>query len=419
MKLESNREKGSEIMTVISRTTGEIQEQIRTNIDVNQAAYIQTSHEIHDNPEIGNEEVFASSLLTSLLEKEGFQVERGVAGHETAFVARKRSILDGPSVAFLAEYDALPGIGHACGHNIIGTSSVAAAIALASVIDEIGGEVAVFGTPAEEGGENGSAKGSFVKHGLLDGIDAALMFHPGNANRITGTSLAVDPMDFEYIGKPAHAAAAPEKGINALDAVIQLFVGINALRQHVADDVKIHGIITHGGDAPNIVPEYAKARFYIRASTRARLDETTKKVTAIAEGAALATGAKLNVIAFQNQVDNLLLNRSFDKVFQEQLESLGAAVDTSHRSGLGSTDAGNISQAVPTIHPYLQIGPDHIVGHTDEFREAAKSEQGDQALILGAKALALTGYQLLTNGEVLAGIKKEFEVNKAKELASV
>ncbi|SFE37851.1 amidohydrolase [Bacillus sp. OV194] len=406
-------------MTVISRTAGEIQEQIRTNIDVNQAAYIQTSHEIHDNPEIGNEEVFASSLLASLLEKEGFQVERGVAGHETAFVARKRSILDGPSVAFLAEYDALPGIGHACGHNIIGTSSVAAAIALASVIDEIGGEVAVFGTPAEEGGENGSAKGSFVKHGLLDGIDAALMFHPGNANRITGTSLAVDPLDFEYIGKPAHAAAAPEKGINALDAVIQLFVGINALRQHVADDVKIHGIITHGGDAPNIVPEYAKARFYIRASTRARLDETTKKVKAIAEGAALATGAKLNVIAFQNQVDNLLLNRSFDKVFQEQLESLGAEVDTSHRCGLGSTDAGNISQAVPTIHPYLQIGPDHIVGHTDEFREAAKSEQGDQALILGAKALALTGFQLLTNGEVLAGIKKEFELNKAKELASV
>ncbi|MCQ6266848.1 M20 family metallopeptidase [Fictibacillus sp. WQ 8-8] len=406
-------------MTVISRTAGEIQEQIRTNIDVNQAAYIQTSHEIHDNPEIGNEEVFASSLLASLLEKEGFQVERGVAGHETAFVARKRSILDGPSVAFLAEYDALPGIGHACGHNIIGTSSVAAAIALASVIDEIGGEVAVFGTPAEEGGENGSAKGSFVKHGLLDGIDAALMFHPGNANRITGTSLAVDPLDFEYIGKPAHAAAAPEKGINALDAVIQLFVGINALRQHVADDVKIHGIITHGGDAPNIVPEYAKARFYIRASTRAKLNETTKKVKAIAEGAALATGAKLNVIAFQNQVDNLLLNRSFDKVFQEQLESLGAEVDTSHRCGLGSTDAGNISQAVPTIHPYLQIGPDHIVGHTDEFREAAKSEQGDQALILGAKALALTGFQLLTNGEVLAGIKKEFELNKAKELASV
>ncbi|MDN4075563.1 M20 family metallopeptidase [Fictibacillus terranigra] len=406
-------------MTVISRTAGEIKEQIRTNIDVNRAAYIQTSHEIHDHPEIGNEEVFASSLLASLLQKEGFQVERGVAGHETAFVARKRSVLDGPSVAFLAEYDALPGIGHACGHNIIGTSSVAAAIALGSVIDEIGGEVAVFGTPAEEGGENGSAKGSFVKHGYLEGVDAALMFHPGNANRITGTSLAVDPLDFEYIGKPAHAAAAPEKGINALDAVIQLFVGINALRQHVPDDVKIHGIITHGGDAPNIVPEYAKARFYIRAATRARLDEVTKKVKAIAEGTALATGAKLNVIAFQNQVDNLLLNRSFDKVFQEQLESLGAQVDTSHRSGLGSTDAGNISQVVPTIHPYLQIGPDHIVGHTEEFREAARSEQGDQALILGAKALALTGFQLLSNGEVLAGIKKEFAENKAKELASI
>lgn len=406
-------------MGIISSTVGELQEQIRTNVDDNQIKYIQTSHHIHENPEIGNEEVFASNLLTNLLEKEGFSVERGVAGHETSFVARKRAILDGPSIAFLAEYDALPGIGHACGHNIIGTSSVAAAIALASVIDEVGGEVTVFGTPAEEGGENGSAKGSFVKHGYLEGIDAALMFHPGNANRITGTSLAVDPLDFEYIGKSAHAAAAPEKGINALESVIQLFVGINALRLQVGEDVNIHGIITHGGDAPNIIPEYAKARFYIRASTRARLDEVTKKVKAIAEDAAQATGAKLNVIAFQNQVDNLLLNRSFDRVFQEKLESLGAEIDLSDRSGLGSTDAGNISQVVPTIHPYLQIGPEHIVGHTNEFREAAKSEQGDRALILGAKALALTGFELLTNSTVLDDIKDEFARNKAKEQAWV
>ncbi|MDM5197886.1 M20 family metallopeptidase [Fictibacillus enclensis] len=406
-------------MTVISRTVEEIQELITVNVEENAATYIETSHEIHENPEIGNEEILASRLLTSLLEREGFKVERGVAGHETSFVASKKSALDGPTIAFLAEYDALPGLGHACGHNIIGTSSTAAAIALGSVIHEIGGEVKVFGTPAEEGGENGSAKGSFVKHGLLEGIDAALMFHPGNSNRITGTSLAVDPLDFEYIGKPSHAAAAPEKGINALDAVIQLFVGINALRQHVPDDVKIHGIITHGGDAPNIVPEYAKARFYIRAATRAKLDEVTKKVKGIAEGAALATGATLNVIAFQNQVDNLLLNRSFDKVFQEQLESLGAEVDSSHRSGLGSTDAGNISQVVPTIHPYLQIGPESLVGHTDEFREAAISPAGDHALILGAKSLALTALKLLTDEEVLSGIKQEFKVNKAKELASV
>jgi amidohydrolase len=386
------------------------------NIDNNKEKYLQISHSIHENPEIGNEEFFASKLLSDLLQSEGFSVERGVAGHETAFLARKKSALkNGPVIAFLAEYDALPGLGHACGHNIIGTASTAAAIALSKVIDETGGEVAVLGTPAEEGGPNGSAKGSFVKHGLLEGIDAALMVHPANATRITGNSLAVDPLDFEFIGKPAHAAAAPQHGINALDAVIQLFNGINALRQHVTDDVKIHGIITHGGDAPNIVPEYAKARFYIRAATRKKCSEATARVKAIAEGAALATGAKLNVIAFQNEVDNLVLNRTFDAVFKQELESLGEQVETGERDGLGSTDAGNISQAVPTIHPYIKIGPDTLIGHTVEFREAAKSERGDEALLLGAKGLALTGLRLLTDEALINDIKEEFQNRKELE----
>lgn len=386
------------------------------NIDTNKEKYLQISHSIHENPEIGNEEFFASKLLADLLQSEGFSVERGVAGHETAFLARKKSALkSGPVIALLAEYDALPGLGHACGHNIIGTTSTAAAIALSKVIDETGGEVVVLGTPAEEGGPNGSAKGSFVKHGLLEGIDAALMVHPANATRITGNSLAVDPLDFEFIGKPAHAAAAPHHGINALDAVIQLFNGINALRQHVTDDVKIHGIITHGGDAPNIVPEYAKARFYIRADTRKKCSEATARVKAIAEGAALATGAKLNVIAFQNEVDNLVLNRTFDAVFKQELESLGEHVETGERDGLGSTDAGNISQAVPTIHPYIKIGPDTLIGHTVEFREAAKSERGDKALLLGAKGLALTGLRLLTDEALINDIKEEFQNRKELE----
>ena len=215
-------------------------------------------------------------MLTDLLEKEGFTVEKAVAGHETSFVARKRSAKPGPSIAFLAEYDALPGLGHACGHNIIGTQSVAAAIAFSKIVDETGGEAVVFGTPAEEGGPNGSAKGSFVKYGLTEGIDAAMMIHPMGQTRRSSSSLAVDPLDFEYIGKPAHAAASPHEGINALDAVIQLFNGINALRQQVPDDVRIHGIITHGGDAPNIIPEYAKARFSIRAATRPRLNDITR-----------------------------------------------------------------------------------------------------------------------------------------------
>jgi amidohydrolase len=393
-----------------------LSEAIKANIDANKERYIETSHQIHANPEIGNEEFFASEQLMKILEEEGFTVEKGVAGHETAFVARYKSEKPGPSIAFLAEYDALPGLGHACGHNIIGTLSVAAAVGLSKVIAETGGEAVVFGTPAEEGGPNGSAKGSFVKHGLTEGIDAAMMIHPQGKTSLTSPSLAVDPLDFEYIGKSAHAAAAPEKGINALDAVIQLFNGINALRQHVTDDVRIHGIITHGGDAPNIVPEYAKARFFIRAATRTRLNEVTKRVKAIAEGAALATGAKLNVIAFQNEVDNLLLNEAFNTVFKEAIEELGENV-TGEREGIGSTDAGNISQVVPTIHPYIKIGADDLIPHTVPFREAAASERGDQALITGAKALSITALRLITEPELLETIKEEFKQRKAAEQA--
>ncbi|MBV6682659.1 M20 family metallopeptidase [Bacillus sp. JRC01] len=399
----------------MSTVVDTLRDQIIANLEENKEKYIEISHAIHDRPEIGNEEFYASKTHAELLESEGFTVERGVAGHETALLARRKSDKPGPAIAFLAEYDALPGLGHACGHNIIGTTSVSAAIALSKVIDETGGEVVVFGTPAEEGGPNGSAKGSFVKHGLLEGIDAALMVHPANSTRITSNSLAVDPLDFEYIGKPAHAAGSPHHGINALDAVIGLFNGINALRQHVTDDVRIHGIITHGGDAPNIVPEYAKARFFIRAATRKTCSEVTARVKAIAEGSALATGAKLNIIAFQNEVDNLVLNRAYDTVFKEELERLGEFVSTEERNGLGSTDAGNISQVVPTIHPYIQIGPESLVAHTDAFREAAKSPKGDEALILGAKGLALTALRLVTDRDVLAEIKEEFTRRKALE----
>lgn len=232
------------------------------SIENNKEHYIQTSHSIHENPEIGNEEFFASDLHINSLINEGFTVDKAVAGHETSFYAIKNSGKPGPSIAFLAEYDALPGIGHACGHNIIGTSSIAAAIALSKVVAKTGGRVIVLGTPAEEGGPNGSAKGSFVKHGYLKDIDAALMLHPGGKTTYSQDTLAVEPLDFKFYGKAAHAATSPENGINALDAVIQLFNGINALRQQLPPDVRIHGIITDGGDAPNIIPEYAAARFY-------------------------------------------------------------------------------------------------------------------------------------------------------------
>ncbi|QED49453.1 M20 family metallopeptidase [Cytobacillus dafuensis] len=382
---------------------------ITESIESNSENYIETSQSIHANPEIGNQEYFASKLHISLLIKEGFEVTTAVAGHETSFYAVKDSGIPGPTVAFLAEYDALPGLGHACGHNIIGTTSVAAGIALSETLAETGGRVVVLGTPAEEGGPNGSAKGSFVKHGFLKDIDAALMIHPSGKTSLTSETLAVDPLDFHFYGKAAHASGSPEKGVNALDAVIQLFNGINALRQQLPSDVRIHGIITHGGDAPNIIPDYASARFFIRAETWKRTEEVSAKVQAIAEGAALAAGAKVKIERFQNEVKDFVLNSVLDAVLHEELEAVGEIVKTEEGRGKGSTDAGNISYVVPTAHPYIKIGPDDLIAHTIEFREAAKSSLGNEALIKGAKVLASTGYRLLTDTDLLNRVKEDFE----------
>ncbi|MEE6450222.1 M20 family metallopeptidase [Gottfriedia acidiceleris] len=383
-------------------------EQIVKSIEESKEVYLEISHKIHEKPEIGNQEFFASDTHTKILVEAGFDVTRNIAGHETGFVARKKSFKQGPTIAFLAEYDALPGLGHACGHNIIGTTSVAAGIALAEVISETGGEVVIFGTPAEEGGPNGSAKGSFVKHGLLEGVDAALMLHPSGKTGLSSPSLAVDPLDFHFYGRAAHAAGSPEHGINALDAVIQLFNGVNALRQQLTSDVRIHGIITHGGDAPNIIPEYASARFFIRASTWKRTEEVSSKIRNIAEGAALATGSTVKIERFQNEVHDFIINRTLDEIIGEELSQLGEVVN-SKSGGLGSTDAGNVSHVVPTSHAYIKIGPDDLIAHTNEFREAARSPLGDHALVTGAKALALTGYRLITDKNLLEKVQSEFQ----------
>ncbi|MEG0425989.1 MAG: amidohydrolase, partial [Cetobacterium sp.] len=225
-------------------------------LDNNRESFIEISQRIHKNPEIGNEEYFAAELLTKFLKDKNFTIERDIAGHETGFIARKKSKYgEFPKIAFLAEYDALPNLGHACGHNIIGAISVAGAVALGELLDSIPGEIVVYGCPSEEGGENGSSKGSFVRENLFKDIDVAMIIHPSSENAITKKSLAVNPLDFEFFGKSSHAAGSPENGKNALDALIHFFNGIATLRQHVKPDVKIHGIITHGGDAPNIIPD--------------------------------------------------------------------------------------------------------------------------------------------------------------------
>lgn len=392
------------------------QDKIINEIENRRDEYIDISHRIHDYAEIGNEEIRSSKLLIDVLEREGFVVEKALANHPTSFIARKKSSKNfGPTIGYLAEYDALPKLGHACGHNIIGTASTAAAIALSKFIDEIGGEILVLGTPAEEGGENGSAKASFVKQNLLDGIDACLMVHPANKTSVTTESLSNNPIQFEFIGKPAHAASAPEEGINALDGVLQLFNGINALRQHLTDDVRIHGIITDGGNIPNVVPDYAKAKFFIRAATKENCDLVTKKVESIAKGAALITGSKVNIKFFQNEIDSFLINKKFDELFVDNLKILGINIECIPTKSIGSTDAGNVSQVVPTIQPTIKIGDDSLVGHTPEFCEAARSKKGDEALLIASKALTLTGFTLLTDESKLREIKEEFNQSKHRQ----
>ncbi|MDX8336172.1 M20 family metallopeptidase [Candidatus Cetobacterium colombiensis] len=379
-------------------------------LDKNRGEFIEISQKIHQNPEIGNEEYFAAELLTNFLEGKGFSIEKNIAGHETGFIARKKSAHgEFPKIAFLAEYDALPNLGHACGHNVIGAISAAGAVALGEALDNLPGEVVLYGCPSEEGGENGSAKGSFVRENLFENIDVAMIIHPSSENSITKKSLAVNPLDFEFFGKSSHAAGSPENGKNALDALLHFFNGIATLRQHVTSDVKIHGIITHGGDAPNIIPDYTKARFYIRAATKEGCDEVTQKIENIAQGAAIMTGCTTKISSFQNRVDNLVPTKYFDELYVKTMKNLGVDVCTNSKKGMGSTDVGNVSHIIPTIHPNIKICDSDVTGHTHEFAHAAGSSKGDEAVILGGKALALLGLELILDEEKLKKVKENFK----------
>ena len=376
-------------------------------------AYRQIALDIHALPEVSNYEFFACETLSRRLEQEGFTVRVDVAGHRTGFDARYQSGKPGPVLVFLAEYDALAGLGHGCGHNLFGATSALAATALIPIVQELGGEVRVYGTPGEEGGENGSAKGSFVREGFLDDVDAALCVHPGaNGHELTRETLGCAPVDIEFHGRSAHAAAAPEKGINALDALILTYNGINALRQHLTDDVRIHGIIVSGGDAPNTVPDYAKAKFYLRAATAPVLDDVYAKVERIVQGAAAMTGATGSMAPYQNRVENTVCTPSFDEVYRRALESLGEQIAPAREGApMGSSDVGNVSQVVPTIQPNISITDAPVPGHSEAFKAAACSEKGLASVALGAKALALTALALIEDPTLLAAIKAEHADN--------
>jgi amidohydrolase len=366
----------------------------------------QISRTLHKNPEIAFHEFKAYDLLTTNLANLGYALEHKLAGLETAFRARLGAD-NQPIVAILAEYDALPVLGHACGHNLIAASAIGAAAGLAAVKDELPGQIQVIGTPAEEGG---GGKILLAQAGVFNNISAAMMFHPANKNMTLRPSLASSRVTLEFIGKASHAAAAPEEGINALDALLLTFNNINALRGRLTARDRVAGIITHGGEVSNIIPHYTTAQFSIRSHTQARRDALVQEVLACAHAGAQAIGCQLKYEVSPGYAD-IIPNRVIAQLFDENLHVLGRSVvppDPFER--MGSTDMGDVSHLIPSIHAYLAIAPEEVAGHTDEFRAYSISAEGKAGMLDAAKALTMTTIDLLTNPSYLTQARQELDV---------
>jgi amidohydrolase len=378
---------------------------------------VEISLDIHAHPELNYQEYHAAQLLAEALERHGFRVERGVGGVETAF----RAVIDGgqgdgPTVALLAEYDALPGIGHGCGHNLIAMSNLGAGLGVKAALGSLPGRVVVLGTPAEEGG---GGKIRLLEAGVFRDIDVALSSHPSSNRTIIPTdippeqswSLAMVGYRYAYHGKAAHAAVVPHEGINALNAVIHLFTGIDALRQHLRDDVRIHGIITDGGKAPNVVPDFAAANFMLRSKDREYLREVVEKVRRVAEGAAQITGARLEVLPAHPLYENVRPNAVLAQAARANAEAIGMPLDATpagYNGGGASTDFGNVSQALPAYYLRFAVSQEPVPGHSTAMAEAAQSAFGQDNAIATAKVLALTVCDLLTRPDLLASARADF-----------
>ncbi len=368
------------------------------------------SRRIHAHPELGFMEVQAAAWLAEYLEAHGYAVEREAGGVVTAFRATLGANT-GPTVALMAEYDALPGIGHGCGHNLIATAAAGAGAILAEVLGHsVPGRVQVIGTPAEEGG---GGKVALLDAGVFRGVDAALMVHPMSRTRIYEDLLARSKLTVEFFGHPAHAAAYPDEGVNALDAMVLHLQGISAMRQQLRPEARVHGIITHGGDAPNITPEHTAAVFYVRALDRQYLREVVRRFEACAQGAARMTGTRVSVTPEAFVYEPQRPNRALSERFRAYLRAIGVEEDPPPpRPPLASSDVGNVSQALPTIHPWigiLEAGQDDVPIHTREFRDAAATEHAHQRMRAAACALALTALDVLIDPACLAAAREEFQ----------
>ncbi|HEY8546381.1 MAG TPA: M20 family metallopeptidase [Acidimicrobiales bacterium] len=392
-----------------------IKARLAAEVDRRAEVLVDVSHQIHAHPELNFQEHFAHDLLTDVLEKEGLAVTRAAGGVDTAFLATAGT--EGPTVAVLCEYDALPAIGHACGHNVIAAAGLGAGLAAAALADELGGRVVVMGTPAEEGG---GGKVKLIDAGAFEGVDAALMVHPADADLTAMDVIAVQWAAVTYRGEAAHAAAFPHKGRNALDAAVLGYMNVAALRQHIAPGERIHGIITHGGDKPNIVPAYAAAEWMVRSPTLARLQRLKERFTACLQAGADAAGCTVEIAwqdpAYADMVDNGVIAERY----VDNARRLGREVVAPTLGGkvVGSTDMGNVSYVVPSIHPMIRVAPPGVPIHTPEFATYAGGEAGDTAVVDGAKALAFTVADLWLDEAVLAAAREEWEASLARRKAS-
>src|SRR3989338_8882682 len=382
----------------------EVKTQILNIIDGLKDRLFSLSCDFYRNPETGLKEYKTSLACISILEESGFKVGKNIAGLETAFNAGFGS--KRPAIALLVEMDALPEIGHGCGHNISGVASIGAAIAVAKVISKIGGSIVVLGTPAEE---IGVGKIAMIKAGVFEGLDAAMMAHPSSKRMVSRIFLGLIRLNLHFKGKASHASAYPEEGINALDAVIQTFNSINAMRQQLRGDVRIHGIITEGGAAPNIIPEKASASFYVRAKDLDELYSVKEKVLNCARGAALATGCELTIEEGADMNAPLKLNKALADIYRRQMEFLGLKEDDFPMDkNAGSSDIGNVSQVLPTIHPHILLKKGINI-HTREFADTTITGDGKNAIMEGAKTLALTALELIMDKEAMDRVKEEFK----------
>jgi amidohydrolase len=374
-----------------------------SEVDRHYESLADLSRQIHDDPEVAFEEHRSSARLIDFLAKAGFKTEKGICGLATAFRAdhgRGR-----PVVAFLAEYDALPGIGHGCGHNLIATCSVAAALALKKVVADAGGTVTVFGTPAEElyGG-----KSIMADAGAFTDVDIAMIVHPGGGNRVLMNTLACETLKVEFTGVSAHAAGAPELGINALEALIQSYNAVNSLRQHIGARERISGVITDGGQAANVIPAHAAATFIVRAVDDTRLDKLKERVINCFTGAATATGAKLKY-SWGERYAAMVSNVALGRLFRENMQTLGHSIRLGENEVMNfSTDVGNVSQLVPTIQPLVAISSAGASIHTPEFCRIAATDDAVRRILDAAKAMAMTAIDLLVSPLLMEQVQQEF-----------